>query len=190
MKPNPKDEAKSRRKEIAKTILLTVGMVALVGGVLVFPGIGPMVKWIDDMVAEHKRESRLSFYRMKKRGMLKVESRAGKTRIVLTSKGWRRFRRYQIENLTIKKGQQWDGWWRLAMFDVPEAAKTKRNLIRGKLLQLGFVTVQKSVFIQPYPCDEAIEILRDHYKLAPGQLYVFEARVKEGEARLRSHFKV
>ena len=76
------------------------------------------------------------------------------------------------------------------MFDIPESSKYTRDFIRRKLNTLGFVAIQKSVFIHPFPCREIVEFFRDYYKLTNGELYVFEAKLIEGEKTLKRHFKL
>ncbi|PIR97679.1 MAG: hypothetical protein COT91_00145 [Candidatus Doudnabacteria bacterium CG10_big_fil_rev_8_21_14_0_10_41_10] len=76
------------------------------------------------------------------------------------------------------------------MFDIPESSRGARDFIRRKLLGLGFATVHKSIYISPYPCEEAVNFLRNSYSLAPGQLYIFESKVLEGEKVLRKYFKL
>jgi phenylacetic acid degradation operon negative regulatory protein len=122
--------------------------------------------------------------------MVKVEKKKNVVKLILTDKGQRQALRYRISDLKIIKPSRWDGLWRLVMFDVPEHWHSRRDLVRNKLIKLGFLLVQKSVYIHPYPCTEAIDVLREHYKLAPGQLYIFESKVLEGEATLRKHFKL
>ena len=76
------------------------------------------------------------------------------------------------------------------MFDIPETRKTVRDLIRWKLKRAGFVTIQKSVAVYPYPCHELIINLRNYHNLRPGELYVFEAKVLEGAEVLKKYFKL
>lgn len=58
------------------------------------------------------------------------------------------------------RNRKWDGRWRIAMFDVEEINKKERNRLRKKLKELGFGTLQKSVFISPH------DILRDFSEFA------------------------
>lgn len=42
--------------------------------------------------------------------------------------------------------KEWDGKWRLAIFDVPEKRRQARDLLRSKLKQWGFIHFQQSVW--------------------------------------------
>ncbi|MDP2932905.1 MAG: hypothetical protein Q8N81_02130 [bacterium] len=176
-------------KNTAKVILQALGIVVLVGGVMVFPGMALVLDWLDKL-GRDKYKTRRAYYSLRERGMIKLQRQDNKIRILLTEKGKKRLFSYQIQDLKIYRPPKWDGRWRLVMFDVPEAQRSSRDLIRFKLRQLGFLSVQKSVYIHPYSCDGLIETLRTHYHLRPGELYVFEARVLEGEEVLKKHFKI
>lgn len=180
---------KNENQEIAKKILLTLGVTAVVASVMVFPGLALMWNWIDKEVGNGRSHpARRSFYMLKRRGMILVRKKRGKIELLLTEKGKKRALGYKLSNLTIQRPRVWDEYWRLVMFDVPEGQRSRRDMIRLKLRQFNFLPIQKSVFIHPYPCLELIESLRDFYQLAPGQLYIFEARVLEGEAILKKRF--
>lgn len=45
---------------------------------------------------------------------------------------------------------QWDGFWRLVLFDVPESKRRQRDMLRRYLVSLGFGRLQHSTYISPY----------------------------------------
>ncbi|MCL4366442.1 hypothetical protein M1437_04405 [Patescibacteria group bacterium] len=57
--------------------------------------------------------------------------------------------------------KQWDGKWRLVIFDVPEKRRQARDLLRSKLKQWGFINFQQSVWGTKKNCTKA---LRDFIK--------------------------
>lgn len=54
---------------------------------------------------------------------------------------------------------QWDGAWRVALYDVPEKNRYIREKIRTTLRHFGFGGFQQSVYISPFDTQAA---LRDH----------------------------
>ncbi|MCL5436118.1 MAG: hypothetical protein M1275_03490 [Patescibacteria group bacterium] len=185
-----KKDAKIKTQSVAKAVLMSLAAAAVVGSVIVFPGMALVLDWVDKAVGQRRQTSRRAFLDLQRRGMVRIERQKSVVRLVLTEKGRGQVLKYRMGDLKIAKPSRWDGLWRLVMFDVPESLHSRRDLVRNKLVELGFSNVQKSVYIHPYPCREAIEVLREHYKLAPGQLYIFESRVLEGEEILRKHFKI
>ncbi len=47
--------------------------------------------------------------------------------------------------------KQWDGKWRMAMFDIPETKRNERDWIRKELLAMDYRPIQQSVFLGQYP---------------------------------------
>ena len=99
-----------------------------------------------------------TLYRLKKQGCIKEISKNGKKFLLLTSKG-------QLELLMrkagIEKEKDWDGQWRILIFDIPEDCREKRNGLRRLLKRNNFVKLQASVFVSPYSLNrEAISYLK------------------------------
>lgn len=71
-----------------------------------------------------------------------------------------------LETITFTKldpPKQWDGHWRIVIFDVPEYSSEARLQIRRLLKELGFTKLQLSVWIHPLSCLEQFEQLRKAY---------------------------
>ncbi|MBI3290372.1 CRISPR-associated endonuclease Cas2 [Candidatus Microgenomates bacterium] len=61
-----------------------------------------------------------------------------------------------------KKLENWDGKWRLVIFDIPESKRAVRNVLRSRLKQWGFEQWQKSVWATKKPiADKLRKIIRD-----------------------------
>jgi len=85
--------------------------------------------------------------------------------IELTKKGKTAARKLGLDNLKIKKPGKWDQKWRVVLFDIPEKKRIGRDALRRKIKELGFVELQKSVFVYPYPCRKEIEIVLKFFKI-------------------------
>lgn len=48
--------------------------------------------------------------------------------------------------------EEWDGKWRLVIWDIPEKRKKVRDLLRYQLKQLGFEKIQNSVWASKKNC--------------------------------------
>lgn len=51
---------------------------------------------------------------------------------------------------------EWDGKWRLVIWDIPEKRRVARDLLRYKLKQLGFERFQKSVWACKKNCTKEL----------------------------------
>lgn len=56
------------------------------------------------------------------------------------------------EKLKIEDSKEWDGLWRLVIFDIPEDQRIARDLLRFKLKEWGFKQIQKSVWATKRNC--------------------------------------
>ena len=131
------------------------------------------------------------------------DTRFRRTVYRLHRKGFIRFQHHQIElvpeviaaaklstdldQLSLKRPTVWDELWRMVIWDIPETKRELREIFRRKLASLGFVRIQGSVWVTPYPCRQEVAFLRSTYGLSEGVLYV-EASIIEGEQHLRQHF--
>jgi phenylacetic acid degradation operon negative regulatory protein len=76
--------------------------------------------------------------------------------------------------------RRWDGRWRLAVFDVPEAHSAVRHRLRRYLRRRGFGCLQNSVWISANPLDEDYALIADS-PVDVEALILLEARPCGGE---------
>jgi phenylacetic acid degradation operon negative regulatory protein len=76
--------------------------------------------------------------------------------------------------------RNWDGKWRMVIFDVPMARNTQRVRLRRYLRGRGFGFLQNSVWISPDPLTEEARLLRAT-QADVESLVFFEARTCAGE---------
>lgn len=129
------------------------------------------------------REINRTLTRLQYAGYIRIDHDA----IELTPEGAARARRYRLEDLVLEKPEQWDNIWRVIIWDIPEVAREKRDIVRLTLRKLGLVRIQRSIWVTPYPCQHQIQSLRQQLDLPTGLLYM-EATVIEGDSRLRRWF--
>ncbi len=155
------------RGEITKDVLkwiVTAGVICIGAG---SPYLIPAL--IKDYKRWKKYKSRQvtnAFYRLKKKGFINIKEVNHQIYISLTKEGKKMAGKYQIDDLKIEKPKTWDGKWRLIMFDIPSNCKIKREAFRGKLKEFGFYSIQKSVWVCPYPCDKEVRLLREFLGLS------------------------
>ncbi len=82
----------------------------------------------------------MAIRRLRKKGYINAENaQNGRIILKLTSLG--------NEFLQERGGIEWDGKYRIAVWDIPESKRTIRNLFRRKLKNWGFVNWQRSVWV-------------------------------------------
>ena len=75
-------------------------------------------------------------------------------------------------------------------FDIQTSQKTKREALRGKLKELNFFQLQKSVWVFPYPCQKEIDILRDFFGLDKNELILILTKKIDDDCSLKRYFKL
>lgn len=93
------------------------------------------------------------------------EDKDGLVKIVLTKDGQKKALKFRIDDIEIKRPPKWDGEWRIVIFDIPEKFKKTREALRIKLKELGFLELQKSVFILPYKCEDEIDFIVEVFQI-------------------------
>ncbi len=111
----------------------------------------------------------------------------GTIRLVLSVGGKHKALSFKIDKMNICKPKTWDRKWRVVIFDVPEHLKKLRDALREHLNQFGFLYLQKSVFVHPFPCSDQMEFLIEFYQARP---YVRQLLVEkiDNELHLKKKF--
>jgi len=137
-----------------------------------------------------KKKLSNAFYRLKKQGCLNIESKNHQIYISLTEEGRKKAGWLQIDALEIKKPKKWDRKWRLVIFDISQPKKTCREALRGKLKELGFYPLQKSVWAIPFNCRDEIELLKEFFGLDDNELRLIIAENIGDNKELKEIFKL
>ncbi|PIP27921.1 MAG: hypothetical protein COX29_03920 [Candidatus Moranbacteria bacterium CG23_combo_of_CG06-09_8_20_14_all_35_22] len=182
-------------KNLTKKIILGV---LLAGGIIIAstnPKFGQkiipeIIKLIKYKYKNKKEKNKISsiFYRLKKNNLIDVEFRGKQIFVSLTEEGKKKAGKYQIDNLEIKKDKEWDKKWRVLIFDVKEKDKSKREALRGKIIELGLYQLQRSVWVCPYNFLREIEILRGFFGFNKDEMKVITASEIENDEKIKIFF--
>ena len=121
------------------------------------------------------------------KGFIEVKWKRSEIVVNLTDAGRIRALRYKVDEINIEMPTWWDRRWRIVMFDVPESHKRSRDLFKDKLVELGFVQLQNSVYVHPAESHNEIEFIRTTYGIKDYVKLLLVDRI-EGEQALRKHF--
>lgn len=118
-----------------------------------------------------------AFYYLKRRGYLDIRKKNHQVYIALTSEGRKKAGKYLIDDLVIKKSRKWDKKYRIVIFDIPNITRIKRDVLRGKLKELGFFRLQQSVWVHAFDCKKEVELLRKFFGLTSKELILIEGTI-------------
>ena len=126
-------------------------------------------------------------YYLKKKGYIRVFVEGKKKYIELTKKGKNKIKRLSIWEIKIKKPKKWDGKWRVVIFDIPKKFKMEREVFRQKLKNLGFIMIQKSVYIHPFQCSVEIKEISSRIGI-DNFVLIFISDIIQNENKIISKF--
>lgn len=177
------------RNLILRTLVVTGGIsVALVA-----PKTLSLLKKLDRGATNRKnlyRRITQAITRLEHAGLVQTSGQYAKRRVVLTEKGHSMIEKVYANEYRIPEPAFWDGKWRVVMFDIREKRRRARSQLRSLLMSAGFLRLQDSVWVHPYPCDEFISLVRAHLKSGTGEMLSFVAEALESDKKLREHFRL
>lgn len=182
---------KKPRSEIVKDVLLWLVMAGVIWVAASSPYfVLNLMKQFKKLKKYKGKRFSSAFYRLKREGYLKMVRKNHNIYISLTEKGKKKAGWLQIDALKIRRPKKWDRKWRILIFDISELKRIWRDAFRGKLKELGFYPLQKSVWIYPFDCQAEIELLREFFGLSNKELRLIVSENIGKDDWLRKHFKI
>lgn len=159
------------RSEIIKDIFKILTLSGLIYIASTSPYFVPNLMKDFKRLRKYKRKNVYDmFYRLQKEGCIEVGKKNHQTYISLTEKGRKKAGWLQIDSLKINRPKKWDKKWRIVIFDISQIKKLYREIFRGKIKELGFYKLQKSVWIIPFDCRDEIELLKNFFGLSEEEI--------------------
>lgn len=184
-------------KKLTKIILTSL----LVSGAVAIAATSPyfaqsifkdLKKYAEYRSKNRKQKKKLydTFYHLKNKGLINIEYQGKQMHISLTKEGKKKAGKYKIDNLEIKKPKKWDKKWRVLIFDIKNKDKIKREALRGKIKELGFFQLQKSVWVCPYEFKKEVNTLRCFFNLTNDEMKVIGAYEIENDQNIKTFFNI
>lgn len=186
-------ENKGKYLPMRNLILRTLAAGGILSVALVAPKTLTLLKKLDRGAANRKnlyRRITQAITDLEYTGLVQTSGQRGKRNITLTEKGRTTINTIYTSEYRIPEPVLWDGKWRVVMFDIREKRRKARSQLRSLLSGAGFLRLQDSVWIYPYPCDEFIGLVRAHLKSGTGEMLSFVAEALESDRPLREHFRL
>lgn len=108
------------------------------------------------------RKTRGVLAKLKKMAWVEKIQKDNEVYYKITAKGEREFDKVLKP---LKTAGNWDGRWRLVMFDIPESKRDVRDRLRRALTKLGMGILQASVWISPNDIKKEIEEIGERLDL-------------------------
>ena len=117
-------------------------------------------QYFKDQIKIRRTAKKRTLLELEKRKYISFEERSGGSlEIKLTHRGRMFVRKYKIDTMELDRTKEWDGKWRVLLYDIPTRYKNASDAFREKLKQLGVYQLQKSVWVSPHDFHAEIEFL-------------------------------
>jgi DNA-binding transcriptional regulator PaaX len=182
---------KKPRTEVLKDclrLLLTAGGIVVAANSPYF--LSNVINKYERLKKYPKKKVSSTFSNLKKQGYIDFNIQGNQIYVSLTQEGKNRAGVFQIDELKLTRPKKWDRRWRIIIFDIPQDKKISREALRGKLKQLQFYMLQKSVWVYPFECRAELELLREFFGLSKKEIRLIVAESIEEEGGLRAKFKI
>lgn len=176
-------------------ILKVIAVGGLVASSLVAPNV---LQVIPGLGLNPERADRRRWYpsdvsralkRLKRNGAIRLVQHSGGSFLQITAYGSALLTQQQLGGIYPQKSGRWDKRWRLVIFDISERNKRTRDALREQLRAWKFFMLQESVWIYPYDCEEAIELLKTALRVRH-DVYFLEVSRHSYDHLLRRHFRL
>lgn len=182
--------SRGRKGVIEKAIIGTLALGGMLTIAMMAPKVLSVIKreHLDYVLPQDpKQRLRETISRMKRKSLITFKEIHGKRYPRLTTLGRQQIERVSLGELTIHKPFRWDRRWRMVIFDIEESRQNDRKKIRRLLQRLGFLQLQRSVWIHPYDCEEIIALIKTDMRIGRNVLYIIADAI-EHDRHLRKHF--
>jgi hypothetical protein len=182
---------------VVKDVLVLLGVAAVVGATVIMPAtpvvVTPILKFLKGELDKREEIKNYKFdkvrlwvllRRLEKQKDVKLTALAdGSVQVNLTDQGKARHLKYKLEDLADNFAKKdWDGKWRIIIFDVAERKRDGRDSFRWVLKSLKFYQLQKSVYLTPYACEDEVEYLRNYFDLGPEVQMLIASKIENDQA--------
>lgn len=146
------------KKQYTVTSKILISLLTLSDTVLVTPHELKRRWFRGDLLGDSQSVTKTIYY-LTQKGYLKYVNEENEKFIKITKKG--ELKALLEKSKLEKEESEWDGKWRIIIFDIPEESNGKRNFFRALLKQYGYKRLQGSVYISPWPLNRsAVDYLK------------------------------
>src|SRR3989338_2403463 len=162
-----------RKENLQKILLSSVTAAGMLGVAVLAPNALQVLNQLG--LVRHSRNSNWSrsMKKLLENEALKFQATSsGKKYLTITEKGRQQLNILEARDFNLQKPRRWDRKWRVIIFDIGEKQRRTRDQLRITLNKIGFVKLQKSVWVYPYDCEDFIMLLKTNFELGRNLLYL------------------
>jgi hypothetical protein len=187
-----------------KTISSFVLGVVAVSGIIVLSAAAPNLIGALGKIASYKIKGKnytkkekakkiiQTIYYLKKSGLIHLNSGPSGVSMSLTEKGKEKVNKINLGLVVVSKKPQWDKKWWLVAADIPTLTHRQgADLFRRKLKEMGFKSLQRTLWINPFDPRKEIQFIAEYFGLEKFITVMEINRLDiEDEKILKQHYQI
>lgn len=179
------------RGEIAKGVLLGLAAGSFVAVSLALPNFPQVLNFFKNDSKERHRIKR-AIYSLKNKKLVKIYLKNNQEIMEITENGKKKVLFYKLDEIKIKRDKKWDGFWRVAAFDIPEKHRKARMALSRKMKEIGLLSLQKSLFISPFDFSNELDFIGEVFSVRKYIIYftIKNFSDKKQENFLKNNFEL
>ncbi len=150
--------------------------------VKIIPNLDRLLDFFQSKLYYQKSNIKISLKSLEKKRIICLSDE----KIELSKNGIELYKKYQLEDIQIKRPKEWDSVWHLVCYDIPESKKRERDYFRFVLRNLSFKQIQKSLWVLPWECKEEIAIICQNIGIQPFVIYMNTDKIPNQEIIIKS----
>lgn len=154
-----------------------------------FHGLGKNQSTTDDWHLFNPNYLKQTIKRLNGNGLLEKSNINNRQVYRISERGKARLLSYIMSELEVPSKPEWDGKWRIVIYDIGATSKDKQQSLRRFLKKMGFYQMQKSVYITPFNCQDEVSYLKSYFGFGTDLKYMLVEQLEEDEY-YRLHFGV
>ncbi|OGE80828.1 MAG: hypothetical protein A3H72_01900 [Candidatus Doudnabacteria bacterium RIFCSPLOWO2_02_FULL_48_8] len=141
--------------------------------------------------AKQKQRVLKSVYYLKQQKDVELIPQGKNFLLKVTQKGRSKLRSINFQNLHINKPDNWDKTWWMVLADIPtKTHKSGADQLRRKLKEIGFYSLQRTVWAYPYDPRDEVDFITNYYDLSKFVTVIQVSLLDPSdEQTLRQYFK-
>ncbi|MBI2613152.1 MAG: hypothetical protein HYW62_00020 [Candidatus Levybacteria bacterium] len=180
-----------------KDVLMLLGAGTFLAASIIMPGLPMALKpFLDEQRKREKNEwKKFNTWRLKQvlkrlhdQKLIEIAEINDGHIVKISDKGKKKILKFNIEDIELDQ-RNWDGKWRIIIYDIYTGKKQERELFRKTLKRLKFLKLQKSVYLTPFKCHDEIEYLRQVCNIGNEVLILTVSRI-ENEPVYKEYFGI
>lgn len=172
---------KYAKGELAKDILKGLAVGGLIVASFALPNLPQIFHLFGIKSSKDKFKLNRALHKLQKKKLVDIYEKGENMVVEITEKGNKKILKYKFDELKLTRPKKWDGHWRVIIFDIPEKYRRARNALSGKLKEMEFYPLQKSVFVCPFECEDEMDFITEFFNVRRFVRFLLVKEIKQDD---------